>query len=117
MQFILCNLSHVLFLGSGMAIPYWDFYGTTMVTSNYIRLTPDAQSMQGALWNSLVSIISLTWFQETSLLKACRRRKWVAEDLECSPSSLKVATWILEKNEKIFKDWFPTSCYLFWGYY
>ncbi|KAG8262550.1 Vesicular integral-membrane protein VIP36 [Homalodisca vitripennis] len=41
--------------GSGMAIPYWDFLGTTMVTSNYIRLTPDSQSMQGALWNSVVS--------------------------------------------------------------
>uniref|UniRef100_A0A1B6LHU9 L-type lectin-like domain-containing protein n=1 Tax=Graphocephala atropunctata TaxID=36148 RepID=A0A1B6LHU9_9HEMI len=39
--------------GSGMAIPYWDFLGTTMVTSNYIRLTPDSQSMQGALWNSV----------------------------------------------------------------
>lgn len=45
--------------GLGMAIPNWDFLGTTMVTANYIRLTPDAQSMQGALWNSLVSRCSL----------------------------------------------------------
>lgn len=40
-----------------MAIPNWDFLGTTMVTSNYIRLTPDEQSRQGALWNSAVSLI------------------------------------------------------------
>lgn len=39
-----------------MTIPYWDFMGSTMVTNNYIRLTPDLQSKQGALWNSIVSI-------------------------------------------------------------
>ncbi|XP_071441797.1 vesicular integral-membrane protein VIP36 isoform X1 [Hetaerina americana] len=39
--------------GSGMSIPYWDFMGSTMVTNNYVRLTPDLQSKQGALWNSL----------------------------------------------------------------
>ncbi|XP_076295456.1 vesicular integral-membrane protein VIP36 isoform X2 [Lasioglossum baleicum] len=39
--------------GSGMTIPYWDFYGSTMVTNNYIRLTPDLQSKQGAIWNSV----------------------------------------------------------------
>jgi len=40
-----------------MTIPYWDFMGSTMVTNNYIRLTPDLQSKQGALWNSVVSIL------------------------------------------------------------
>ncbi|KAG8040183.1 hypothetical protein G9C98_000753 [Cotesia typhae] len=30
--------------GMGMTIPYWDFLGSTMVTKNYIRLTPDLQS-------------------------------------------------------------------------
>ncbi|XP_033343087.1 vesicular integral-membrane protein VIP36 [Megalopta genalis] len=39
--------------GSGMTIPYWDFSGSTMVTNNYIRLTPDLQSKQGAIWNSV----------------------------------------------------------------
>ncbi|EZA52584.1 hypothetical protein DMN91_002036 [Ooceraea biroi] len=39
--------------GTGMTIPYWDFMGSTMVTNNYIRLTPDLQSKQGALWNSV----------------------------------------------------------------
>lgn len=39
--------------GSGMTIPYWDFVGSTMVTNNYIRLTPDVQSKQGAIWNSV----------------------------------------------------------------
>ncbi|CAK9807552.1 Vesicular integral-membrane protein VIP36 [Anthophora quadrimaculata] len=39
--------------GSGMIIPYWDFLGSTMVTNNYVRLTPDLQSKQGAIWNSV----------------------------------------------------------------
>ncbi|KAJ9599083.1 hypothetical protein L9F63_010420 [Diploptera punctata] len=39
--------------GSGMTIPYWDFMGSTMVTNNYVRLTPDSQSKQGILWNSV----------------------------------------------------------------
>ncbi|GLV44360.1 uncharacterized protein CBL_10164 [Carabus blaptoides fortunei] len=38
--------------GSGMSIPFWDFTGSTMVTNNYVRLTPDLQSLTGALWNS-----------------------------------------------------------------
>lgn len=38
-----------------MTIPYWDFMGSTMVTNNYIRLTADQQSKQGAIWNSVVS--------------------------------------------------------------
>lgn len=40
-----------------MTIPNWDFMGSTMVTNNYIRLTPDLQSKQGALWNSVASIL------------------------------------------------------------
>ncbi|XP_023724588.1 vesicular integral-membrane protein VIP36 [Cryptotermes secundus] len=39
--------------GAGMTIPYWDFMGSTMVTNNYVRLTPDSQSKQGQLWNSV----------------------------------------------------------------
>jgi len=39
--------------GSGFGVPNWDFQGSTMVTSNYIRLTPDQRSKQGALWNNV----------------------------------------------------------------
>lgn len=38
-----------------MSIPYWDFAGSTIVTNNYVRLTPDLQSKQGAIWNAVVS--------------------------------------------------------------
>lgn len=38
---------------SGIDIPFWQFSGSTMVTANYIRLTPDLQSKSGALWNSM----------------------------------------------------------------
>ena len=37
-----------------MDIPHWDFVGSTMVASSYVRLTPDRQSKQGALWNTMV---------------------------------------------------------------
>lgn len=48
-------LSH---LGTGMTIPHWDFIGNTMVSPNFIRLTADAQSRKGGIWNKMVSIIS-----------------------------------------------------------
>ncbi|XP_059488920.1 vesicular integral-membrane protein VIP36 isoform X2 [Neocloeon triangulifer] len=38
---------------SSMSIPNWDFMGSTMVTNNYIRLTPDLQSKEGAIWNTV----------------------------------------------------------------
>jgi len=45
--------------GTGMDIPHWDFVGSTMIASSYVRLTPDRQSKQGALWNKTVVIIVL----------------------------------------------------------
>jgi len=48
------------FTGSGFGIPNWDFIGSTMVTSNYIRLTTDEKSKQGAIWNKV----------------PCRTRNW-----------------------------------------
>lgn len=39
--------------GSGTYIPFWDFTGSTMVTNNYIRITPDSQSKTGTIWNSV----------------------------------------------------------------
>ncbi|TRY88697.1 hypothetical protein DNTS_006270, partial [Danionella cerebrum] len=31
----------------------WDFSGSTLVTSQYVRLTPDERSMQGSIWNTV----------------------------------------------------------------
>lgn len=41
--------------GAGPSIPYWDFLGSTFISSSYIRLTPDHQSKKGGLWNNVVS--------------------------------------------------------------
>ena len=45
-----------------MDVPFWEFGGSTVVTSSYVRLTPDRQSKRGILWNTVVSkslVISL----------------------------------------------------------
>jgi len=41
------------FTGTGFGIPNWDFSGSTMVTSNYIRLTTNEKSRQGGIWNKV----------------------------------------------------------------
>ena len=41
-------------LGTGFGIANWDFQGSTMVTSTHVRLTPNEQSKQGAIWNAQV---------------------------------------------------------------
>ena len=43
-------------LGAGPSIPYWDFHGSTFLSTSYIRLTPDHQSKKGGLWNSVVGV-------------------------------------------------------------
>ena len=35
----------------------WDYFGSTIVTNNYVRLTPDQASKRGAIWNRIVSNI------------------------------------------------------------
>lgn len=35
-------------------MPLWDFQGSTMVTSQYVRLTPDERSREGSIWNRVV---------------------------------------------------------------
>lgn len=40
--------------GTGMTIPNWDIIGHTIVSSNFIRITPDQQSRHGGLWNKVV---------------------------------------------------------------
>ncbi len=42
--------------GTGMDIPNWEFGGSTVVSTNYVRLTPDRQSKNGMLWNTVVFI-------------------------------------------------------------
>ncbi|XP_048379054.1 VIP36-like protein isoform X1 [Stegostoma tigrinum] len=36
---------------------HWDLQGNTMVTSHFIRLTPDLQSKQGAIWNRVACLM------------------------------------------------------------
>jgi len=35
---------------------HWEFVGHTIVTNNYVRLTSDVRSSQGAIWNTAVSV-------------------------------------------------------------
>ncbi|KAM4035745.1 vesicular integral-membrane protein VIP36 [Anomaloglossus baeobatrachus] len=35
------------------SMPLWDFRGSTMLTSQYVRLTPDERSKEGSIWNSM----------------------------------------------------------------
>ncbi|KAK7801553.1 hypothetical protein U0070_006698 [Myodes glareolus] len=37
------------------SMPLWDFQGSTMLTSQYVRLTPDERSKEGSIWNHQVS--------------------------------------------------------------
>lgn len=39
--------------GTGMTIPNWDIIGHTIVSSSFIRITPDQQSRFGGLWNKI----------------------------------------------------------------
>lgn len=34
-----------------MTIPNWDLIGHTMISSDFIRITPDQQSRSGGVWN------------------------------------------------------------------
>lgn len=35
----------------------WDLMGTAMVTPDHVRLTPDLQSRQGAVWSRIVGLL------------------------------------------------------------
>lgn len=37
------------------SMPLWDFQGSTILTSQYVRLTPDERSKEGSIWNRQVS--------------------------------------------------------------
>lgn len=67
---IFSNTTCIFYIsGSGMSVPYWDFLGSTIVTSNYVRLTPDSQSKSGALWNTVVSTILLPELKYTITIR------------------------------------------------
>lgn len=53
--FFVSSSISVFATGSGMDIPFWTFGGSTVISSNYVRLTPDRQSKKGSLWNTYVS--------------------------------------------------------------
>jgi len=42
-----------------MADDHWEFVGHTIVTNNYVRLTANVRSSQGAIWNTAVRLFSL----------------------------------------------------------
>ncbi|XP_064382377.1 vesicular integral-membrane protein VIP36-like [Halichondria panicea] len=46
--------------GTGMDVPNWEFGGSTVVSTNYVRLTPDRQSKNGMLWNT-VPVVMHNW--------------------------------------------------------
>ena len=48
------NAIYCVSTGSGLDVPHWKFGGSTVVSSNYVRLTPDRQSKKGILWNTVV---------------------------------------------------------------
>ena len=47
--------SHSLISPFSGNLPLWELKGDSMATSEYIRLTPDQQSKNGAIWSRVVS--------------------------------------------------------------
>lgn len=45
-------------LGSSSS-SHWDLLGNAMITPEYVRLTPDLQSRQGAVWSRIVSTLRI----------------------------------------------------------
>ena len=57
-----------LIKGNGMDVPFWKFGGNTVITSNFVRLTPDRQSKKGTLWNTYVRMQYTPSFKVTCSL-------------------------------------------------
>jgi len=60
---VLCHLFtlvvRVVCSGVGsLGSSHWELMGDAMITTDQVRLTPDKQSRQGAVWSRLVSILS-----------------------------------------------------------
>lgn len=57
---ILYNVCVCVHAGLGSASSsHWDLLGNTMITPEYVRLTPDLQSRQGAVWSRIVSVLRI----------------------------------------------------------
>ena len=65
---LMCVCVCVCWTGTGMDIPFWEFGGTSVVTSSHVRLTPDRQSKLGNLWNTAVSTHTIFVYQAPSPL-------------------------------------------------
>lgn len=51
------NVSHLslsLSPATGLNMNGWDFQGNTVITDDYVRLTPDRQSKRGSIWTQKV---------------------------------------------------------------
>lgn len=42
---------HSFLHGSSLGVTHWNFMGNTIITDNYVRLTSDQPSQNGAIWN------------------------------------------------------------------
>ena len=56
---LMCASAHKIQTAGGMSVPNWDIIGNTVVSDEFIRLTPDRQSKRGAIWTNRVSAITL----------------------------------------------------------
>ena len=60
-----------------MDVPYFDILGSTMVTSQQIRLTPNTQGRQGAIWNSVVRWqLTRARYHQSQRLQPVQSRDW-----------------------------------------
>ena len=64
--------SHSLISPFSGNLPLWELKGDSMATSEYIRLTPDQQSKNGAIWSRVVSLIFVeAGFLDEIMILAC----------------------------------------------
>ena len=58
------------------SLQHWELVGTAVASDEHIRLTPDHQSKQGAVWNVIVSfnwkVLPLRYYQEALYLSSKR---------------------------------------------
>ncbi len=53
-----CVCARVCVCAAGIGVSgssHWELMGDALVTTDYVRLTPDQQSKQGAIWSRIVS--------------------------------------------------------------
>ena len=42
------------YVGKSSGVYYWEFFGSTVGSHKYIRLTPDLPKRKGSIWNKMV---------------------------------------------------------------